>query len=206
MKTPFKKIQTKKMKKLIVLSAATVIVAATVSAQNDQDYVKDDIAGLKKQEYAIRKEKLEDKRKLKELEGNEVSDRSKQQFYDDFGNIPDAQWERTMNYDEATFTKNGQVLTAFYDFDSKLVGTTSAKTFSDIPSEARKYINEKYKDYSIAAVLFFDDNEANETDMVLYNQQFDDVDSYFVELKKDNKEIVLHVNMEGVVYYFTRLQ
>ena len=87
-----------------------------------------------------------------------------------------------------------------------MVGTTSAKTFTDIPSKAQKFINEKYKDYSVGGVLFFDDNEFNETDMMLYNQQFDDEDSYFVELKKDNEEIVLHVTMDGLVFFFTRLE
>ena len=194
------------MKKLIILSAATFILAATVNAQTDEAFVKNDIAELNKQQSVIKKEKLEEKKELKKLKGKEVNYQSKIEFSIDFGNIPEPQWERTANFDEATFTKDGQVLTAFYDDDSKLVGTTSAKTFNDIPSKAQKYINENTRDYSVAGVLLYDDNELNETDMILYNQQFDDEDSYFVELKKDNKEIVLHVTMNGLVYYFTRLE
>ena len=38
--------------------------------------------------------------------------------------------------------------------------------------------------------------------MMLYGQQFADADNYFVELSKDNKKIVLQVNMSGEVFYF----
>ena len=40
--------------------------------------------------------------------------------------------------------------------------------------------------------------------MVLYNQQFMDNNNYFVEMKSENKRIVLRVNMEGDVFYFTQ--
>jgi len=40
-------------------------------------------------------------------------------------NIPDVTWEE-QNFDEATFAKDGQVTTAFYDGDIyELVGTTT---------------------------------------------------------------------------------
>ena len=103
------------MKKLMILSAVTFILAAKVNAQTTEVYVKNDIIQLKNQESVIRKEKLEDKRELRKLEGNEVSYQSKQQFYVDFGDIPEPQWERTANFDEATFSKDGQVLTAFME-------------------------------------------------------------------------------------------
>lgn len=134
-----------------------------------------------------------------------MSYRAKQAFYSDFGNIPVTEWERTVNYDRATFTKDGQVMKAFYDADAKLVGTISDKTFEDLPANAQKYINEKYKDYSKGSVILFDDNEVNETDMIMYGQQFEDADNYFVEMKKDNKTIILQANMEGDVTFFKQL-
>ena len=53
--------------------------------------------------------------------------------------------------------------------------------------------------------MFFDDNEWNETDMILYGNQFADADNYFVELKKDNKEIILQVNPIGNVSILKQL-
>ncbi len=62
-----------------------------------------------------------------------------------------------------------------------------------------------YKDYTIGPVVFYDDNEANSTDMILYGEQFEDADNYFVELSKGTKKIVVQVSPEGVVYFFKQL-
>ena len=97
-------------------------------------------------------------------------------------------------------------MSAYYDIDANLIGTTMDKTFDDLPAKAQKYINSKYGSYSKSGVIFFDDNEFNETDMVLYNQPFEDADNYFVELQKDNKEIILRVNMNGDVSFFKQLK
>ena len=194
------------MKKLLFLSAATFIVVAAVHAQTDVALVKNEIKTNRKQESAIKKEEREERKELKKLEGKEVSDQSKQAFNGDFGKIPVSKWERTAYYDEATFIKDGEIMTAYYDAYSKLVGTTSHKTFADLPADAQKFIDAKYKGYSKTAVVFFDDNEWNETDMILYGSRFADADNYFVELKKDNKDIILQVDMTGKVSFFKQLK
>ena len=194
------------MKKLLLLSAATLAIASAVHAQTDEVYVKNDIKSINKEEKSVKKEKRNDRKELRVLRGGEVSLWSKEQFRIDFEDITDVTWERTQNFDEATFTKDGRVTTAFYDATPQLVGTTTEETFADLPARARDFINKKYSDYTVGGVLFFDDNEQNETDMSLYNLQFDDVDSYFVELKRDNKEIVVQVTTDGVVSNFVRLK
>lgn len=186
------------MKKLIIMSATVFMLAVTANAQAIPVSLKSGIKTDKNEKKAERKE-------LRKLEGTEVSYQSKQAFYEDFGNITPISSERLDNFDEFTFRKDGNVISAFYDADSKLVGTTQSKQFTDLPASAQKMINKKYAGYTPLAVVFYDDNEFNETDMILYDMQFDDEDSYFVELKKDNKEIVLQVKMDGEVFYFTRL-
>lgn len=187
------------MKKLFILSIATVVASFAVNAQQKEEaIVKKEI---KKEKYELRKEKKE----LKKLEGKDVSYQAKQSFTIDFGNIPVSQWKRTANFDEATFTKNGETKTAFYDADGKLVGTTSAKSFSDLPVKAQQYINKKYAGYTKAAVTLFDDNEFSESDMILYDQQFADADNYFVELKKPTKTIIVMSNMNGDISFFKQL-
>lgn len=193
------------MKKVSVLAAAA-IVTASIHAQSNDAPVKHDIASLNKQESVIKKEKRSEKKELRKLEGKEVSYMAKEAFQRDFGKNAVANWERLDNFDKATFIKDGQKISAFYDYDSKLVGTTSNKTFADLPARARNYINIKYKNYSIEDVIFFDDNEFSETDMILYNKQFADEDNYFVELQKGDKKIVVQVNMEGDVYYYTQIK
>ena len=191
---------------LFVLSAAAVLLTVTVNAQTDVASIKKDEAKLKNERSIIKKEIKEEQKKLRKLKGKEVSSQSKQAFYGDFGNIPVTKWERTANFDEATFTKDGLVMKAYYDADSKLVGTTTHKTFADIPASAQKEINKKYQGYTKGDVIFFDDNELNETDMVMFGNQFDDADNYFVDLKKDNKEIILQVNMGGDVSFFKQMK
>ncbi|MDF2192429.1 hypothetical protein [Paraflavitalea sp. CAU 1676] len=153
-----------------------------------------------------REEKREARRELRKLEGPAVSYQSKEQFAIDFGVLPDVTWSRTKYFDEATFEKDGQTTTAYYDIMNNLVGTTAVKTFSDVPVAGQHYIQKKYKDYTIEKVILFDDNEANETDMLLFGEPFDDADNYFVELQKDNKQIIVRVDSSGSVFYFTTLK
>lgn len=96
-------------------------------------------------------------------------------------------------------------MTAFYDENAKLVGTTETKQLSDVPQKARNYISKKYAGYTVTDVMLFDDNEDNATDMVLFDRQFEDADNYFIELQKGNERIVLASDPAGQVSYFTRL-
>lgn len=192
------------MKKLL-LSTAAFISTVIATAQPTPASLKSSIKSDKKMVAAIRKDERKDKKELKKLEGPEVSYQSKEAFATEFGSVP-AKWERLDNFDEATFVKDGVATSAFYDWDSELVGTTQNKKYTDVPQAARSYISKKYPGYSIGNVLFFNDNENNETDMILYNTRFEDVDSYFVELKKNNQEIVVQALPDGTVYYYTRLR
>src|SRR5258708_5570410 len=143
---------------------------------------------------------------LKKLKGDDVSLQSKTQFNIDFGNVPDVTWSREDYYDVATFTKNGEKVKAYYDYDSQLLGTVVDKKFTDLPPKAQQYIKEKYKDYTIGDVILFTDNQANQTDMLLYGLEFVDENNYFVELIKDNKHIILKVNDAGDVSFFKELK
>ena len=193
------------MKKFLFFSAATLMITVSVNAQTPAT-LQSEIKIDNKVEHNIKKEKKEDRKELRKLKGAEVSYQSKQAFLTDFGNVPGTEWSRLDNFDEATFTKDGQTKSAFYDFDSKLVGTTQNKTYADIPAKAQQNIMKYYKGYTPVDVLLFDDNELNETDMILYGNQFADKDSYFVELTNGPKKIVVQVSMDGEVGYFTRLR
>ncbi|NCU06381.1 MAG: hypothetical protein GXC73_20695, partial [Chitinophagaceae bacterium] len=86
------------------------------------------------------------------------------------------------------------------------VGVVTKKTFAEIPQRAQAYINGKYKDYKKEAVILFDDNENNETDMILFGHQFGDADNYFIELVKGKEHFVLKCDMEGRVSYFSSMR
>lgn len=186
------------MKKIIITSGLFLFTLAVANAQSDVA-VHSDIK-------TIKKEKHEERKELRMLEGKEVSNLSKQQFAADFPDVTDASWARAGAFDEADFMQNNEQVTAYYDEDAQLVGTTTLKQFSDLPLNAQKQISKKYKDYSVVRVIRFNDNEANETDMMLYDNQFEDTNSYFAELKKGEKKFVLQITDDGEVSYFASVR
>nr|WP_199002170.1 hypothetical protein [Flavobacterium sp. ASV13] len=195
------------MKKVILLLAAIMANISILQAQTSQEaQVKSEIKSISKKDPNAKTEKKDLRKELHKLEGQDVSNLSKNQFATDFGNIPNVKWVRSDYFDQATFNKNGATSTAFYDSNSQLVGTTTAKKFADLPAKAQKEINDKYKGYTKGLVTFYDDNEENDTDMLLYSTQFDDADNYFVEVSKNGKNTVLQVTTEGAVAYFNSMK
>ena len=196
------------MKKLIVLSMAFFFSFSFVFGQikqQEKEVIKETKKEIKEGKGDVKLEKKDlksEKKELTHLEGNDVSDISKDNFYADFGNVPDVKWERDGIFDRATFTKDGKEVMAYYDFDAGLVGTTHHVTFADIPEKGQSKIEKDYKDYDVQAVIFYNDNEVNDSDMILYGTQFAHEDNYFVEMAKDNKMIILRVNPSGEVFYF----
>ncbi len=65
--------------------------------------------------------------------------------------------------------------------------------FKDLPAKGQQEIKGKYKDYGIGSVIYFDDNEKIDSDMVLWATQFNDEDLYFAELTKANKKIIVRL-------------
>ena len=195
------------MKKLAILSMTAMFALAFVQlpAQEIKKEIKSEIKNQKKEVRTEKKEIKTERKELHKLEGNAITEETKTAFHADFGDVPNVKWKRAVYLDEAVFTKDGKEMKAYYDFYSKLVGTTMIKSFTDLPVKSQKEIKAKYKDYKIGRVVFFDDNEANESDMFFYDTQFSDADNYFVELSKDKKNIVLQVNAEGELFFFKEL-
>lgn len=140
---------------------------------------------------------------LKKMSGAKVSEIAKNNFKTDFPDADRVQWKRADVFDQVTFTdKDHKDKTAYYDFSGTLVGTTQFAGFSDLPIKAQKEIKSKYSDYGIDYVVLFIANQANKTDMMLYDIQFKSSDNYFLGLTKGDQKIVLQVKNEGTVYKF----
>lgn len=135
-----------------------------------------------------------------------VSVQSKEQFSKDFDKVQDVKWVRSDNYDEVTFTQKGQKLTAYYDAQSSLIGTTSVKVFADLPVRAQQEIRKQYKNYAIVSVLRYDDNEDNDTAFEMYGSMTDAPDSYFVLVSNNKEADVLHVTDQGDVVFYKTLK
>ena len=200
------------MKKLIFLALALFFSVTLMIGQSERD-VKEMIKE-KKEEIKIDKKLLKadmeelkaEKAELRQLEGEDVNYTTKEMFIEDFGNMDDVKWTSTDIFDEARFIKDGKTLTAFYDFQSNLIGTVQSITFSDLPVEGQNKISDKYKEYLVVAVMYFDNNEANNTNLVFFETPFENVDNYFVELMDGSKKIVLMVDDDGDVSFFKHLK
>jgi len=190
------------MKKLMIYSTAILMMLSisTLKAQEGNGMAMKSMKSPKKSETKA------ERKDVRKEDRNLVSDISMEEFGRDFGKVSDLTWERDPFFDIATFTKDGHQYKAFYGIDSKLVGTTTVKTFADLPKNAQKQIKKEYSDYNVDKVVFFEDNQQNNNDMLLYGTQFEDADNYFVEMSGNNKNIVIQVNPEGWIFFFKELK
>lgn len=187
------------MKKLVGLLMTFLFAMSIVLGQTQK--------ADKEKTKEVKKEAKSERVPLKKLEGSTVSSVAKGNFSRDFTDAKNVKWERIDTFDKASFTtKDGKEMSAFYDIDGKLVGTTQYKTFADLPEKGQNAIKKDYQDYKIGPVLFYDDNEYNSSDMILYGVQFEDQDNYFVEMTKGTKKIVLQISPEGDIFFFTELK
>ena len=194
-------------KKAMLLALMVFGTTAMVNAQTAQEIAaKNDLKTLNQKAAIIKKEKQNVKRELRDLKSQDVNQDSKSQFKLDFGTVSNVQWRRKNDLDEVKFVKDGKSIAAFYDDNAKLVGTTTIKSLKDLPADAQKTIAKDYKDYTAKEVILFEDNDDNDTNMILYNLRVENVKSYFVELTKGNKNIAVMVSMNGNVKYFTELK
>jgi hypothetical protein len=184
----------KKFKVLLMAFLFAFVVTEAPAQKADKEKVKE-----------TKKEQKAERVPLKKLEGKVVSSEAKRNFNSDFARASDVLWIRKGTFDEVSFTNRGIKMKGYYDSEGKLVGTTQNSTFPEIPAKCQEVIKTKYKDYTVGPVVFFDDNELNETDMILWAIQFDDKDLYFVELAKGTNKIILMCNLEGEVSFFKQL-
>jgi hypothetical protein len=123
------------------------------------------------------------------------------QFSADFPNATNAHFSHAKGLNVVSFTQDRDNLTAYYVRD-QLIGTILKQSLADLPGNAQKEIQNKYPGYSIANVIKFDENESDDTEVILYGLSLDDADNYFVELKNDSKTIVVKVDLTGGVETF----
>jgi hypothetical protein len=195
------------MKKLILLTVSAIALSGAVQAQNifalnDRINVyKAELTNEQKTEKSTKASLVKEKRALRKVENDQVSDLTKQNFYSDFGDVPVLKWQHGPIYDVVNFTKDGKSMEAYYEFNKGLIGTITPKVFSDLPDAAQKDINKHYEGYNPVNVIFYDDNENNDTDLIYGDDEFTE-DNFFVQMAKDGHSVVLRVKPDGEVSFF----
>ena len=199
------------MKKSVLITLTVVFMASgmVVFSQNQsrENELKNEIRVLKSEDRSIFGTSLKAKKKeLRQLEAKDVDYFTKQQFAEDFGDVANVNWKRFNYYDEADFMNNGVETKAFYDNQPELIGTIVNKTFTELPVRAQKEINKKYGDYQKGTVILFDDNEYNDMDVLLYNEPFTGPDTYFIELAKNGKNVIVGLSELGEIEFHKELK
>ncbi len=95
---------------------------------------------------------------------------------------------------------------AYFDNDGEMVGTSIQTNLKALPIKAQLEIAKKYGDYSVTDAILYDDNNEQISDIILYGTQMESSDNYFVELKKDNRKVILEVSPEGSVSIFKEIK
>ncbi len=130
------------------------------------------------------------------VEAGRVSARTQGRFNQEFGNSSSAVWEKSGTLDKVTFVKDGEKRMAYYNKDSKLVGTGSEGIAAGMPAQAVAGLKSQYKAYTVGSVIFFDRNEANAISKLVYGTKLKE-ESYLVELNGEGKKIIVEVKVKG---------
>jgi len=165
------------MKKLVIIPAIALVLLGSVQFVAKSATNKDGAKNVK----------LESS--LAGVSGsNNISLSVQKRFQQDFGSFPVVKWEKTNSFARATFAKDGSLVTAWYNKESKLVGTSSVKSFSDMPGQVQERILSTYNDYYIVSVLGFEAVNSNRPN---------GASSWLVELSNGTGKIIVKVNVSG---------
>ena len=189
------------MKKLAILSI-TLLFVCTVGQINARPTSTDIKKEIKKEAVVVN---TTDHPELKKLEGNVVNQDSKTNFYTTIGVISNVVWTRGDYFDEATYTKDGTEMIAYFDISGQLVGTTTLKKVTDLSNTLQKSIKKQYPDCTIGQITYFQESDQDATDMLLYGIQFESQNHYFIELSNNTNKFVAIGESNGDLTIFKQL-
>jgi hypothetical protein len=196
------------MKKLFLTTG--ILMVAAITATYAQDNINDN--DTNEVNAASTNFLNEIQKEGAETNQNAVSVFTRNQFASDFPDATNIRFEKTNDFDEVNYSQKGGETTAYYDNESDLLGTLRNRSFHDLPADAQTEIVNNYPGYTVVSVVRFNangDNESyvdNNSELSFYGDLSDENSHYFVELKNDNKAIVLMVGLSGEVSFFRTLK
>lgn len=182
----------------LLVSVAVAQPTSTSNTQNEPDIT----AKFKsnKESKTMKRELREEKESTKAVEN--IPQRVFTDFNTQFPKAKDVEWSAPGQFSEADFMLNNRSKIANYDYSGKLVGVGTYLKYSQVPFKGREHIAKDYKGYTPVQTMFYDDNEDNDINANLFGIPIQR-DGYFVQLKRGNNQIVLQVEKDGEVSYFS---
>jgi hypothetical protein len=152
-----------------------------------------------------KKEPRSEKRRHEKVAESKVNVASVKSFMKEFGNLSKVTWIKTDDYDKAVFTREAHTLNAYYDGEGQLVGTTTLKSFSDLPKKGQENLKILFWNYTVQQVIWFQNNPGNKTPLKLWNTEITESNNYLVEMLYGFRRIVLYVDPDGKISLFKKL-
>jgi hypothetical protein len=119
------------------------------------------------------------------LEGDIATVKVKAGFKKDFATATQVKWEKTGDFYFADFLFEGKSITAAYNEEGALVGTSRSYDPSQLPLNISEAVMQQYKGYKLGPVA----TELN----------YDGQTSYIVTVEKDNEVLKLKSDVNGEI-------
>jgi len=174
----------------------SITLAQTASSPDLKTKFKDNKKEMRQEKRELR----EEKESTKAVEN--IPQAIMNKFHANFPNAKNVAWSVPEGYVEADYTIGKHQRMAFYSYDdNNLMGTGRFLPYANLPAKGRERIAKDYPGYTPVKAMFYDDNEDNSTNMLLYGIPITK-DAYFAQLKKGDKQIVIQVDRDGEISYF----
>jgi hypothetical protein len=82
-----------------------------------------------------------------------------QSFTSMFRNVNDVKWTYKNNYFKASFTLNGQYITAFYDAEGKMLGATRSISPVQLPIALQTSLKNNYQTYWVSDLIEYSNED-----------------------------------------------
>lgn len=123
-------------------------------------------------------------------EKEKVSGYTKSTFNSHFTGAENVTWSSSARFQKATFTKNGKTMTAFYDGQNELVGTTQLVNITDLDPVAIKNLVKNYPNYQMGEIIKYSGNTV----------------VYYVNLKNETENFLVEITPAMAVRFFKTLK
>ncbi|GEO04328.1 hypothetical protein AAE02nite_19920 [Adhaeribacter aerolatus] len=119
-----------------------------------------------------------------------VSGYTKSNFNYQFNGAENVTWASSARFQKATFTKEGKTLTAFYNNQNELVGTTQVIQITELSPVAIKNLVKSYPNYQMGEIIKYSGNE----------------EVYYVNLKNESKNFLVEITPDMNVQFFKTIK
>lgn len=119
-----------------------------------------------------------------------VSPNVQARFESRYAGAESVTWTATNQFQKAIFTLNGVPMTAFYNLANEYIATTQISSADRLAAAVKVRLEKTYKGYTVNKVIQYDNGQT----------------IYFVDLKKDQKEVLVRVMPDNNVYFFKQIK